>query len=114
MVYSLKLSECRSGGNSPRYGLSYGHSMERSSFSMGSFFPASRSKTFMPWVVRTCAAMPPAAPDPTTTASYVLVRSAGDSAIEEALLVATRHRLARVPQGYTASPESFVSAKIDR
>jgi hypothetical protein len=43
-----------------------------------------------------------------------LVRSAADSAIEEALLVATRHRLAQALRGYTDRPESFVSAKINR
>src|SRR5882672_12477841 len=42
---------------------------------MGIFLPASSSSTFMPCEVRTCAAMPPAAPEPTTTASYVRDRS---------------------------------------
>jgi hypothetical protein len=56
--------------------------------------------------------MPPAAPEPTTTASYVLVRSAGDSAIEEGLLVATRHRLARVLQGYTASQNHLFQRRL--
>ena len=31
--------------------------------------------TFIPFDVSTCAAMPPAAPDPITTASYVVARS---------------------------------------
>src|SRR6266545_3510746 len=49
--------------------------MERSSCSMGILFPASSRSTCMPREVRTCAAMPPAAPEPTITASYVLARS---------------------------------------
>src|ERR1051326_1207951 len=49
--------------------------MDFSSLLMLSFFPASRSSTFMPCEVSTCAAMPPAAPEPTTTASYTRLKA---------------------------------------
>src|ERR1700744_2894787 len=53
---------------------------------MGSFFPASSSRTLAPWEVSTWQAMPPAAPEPITTASYVFVRSTTESAIAGAFL----------------------------
>ena len=51
--------------DSPRRGESYGHTNIFESFSVSHIAPASSSATSAPASVRTLAAMPPPAPDPT-------------------------------------------------